>query len=236
MPLKAKMIDTTKCTGCRACEVACKQWNQLPAQIERFAGSLQTHTTCLKYTWTFVKFIERENAGKFEWLFRKHGCMHCQDATCISTCNKGAYSRTDVGSVLRDPKKCVGCGQCTKECPFQVPQVAEDDSGKYARSCKFCWDRVANGLIPACAKACPSGAIQFGERTAMQDAATARVSEISTQLPEANVYGINEMHGTLIFYVLAHEPSVYGLTANQQNPRTGKYDWNGYWTLNPNGY
>jgi hypothetical protein len=70
----------------------------------------------------------------------------------------------------------------------------------------------------------------------MQDAATARVSEISTQLPEANVYGINEMHGTLIFYVLAHEPSVYGLTANQQNPRTGKYDWNGYWTLNPNGY
>ncbi|MFA5881841.1 MAG: 4Fe-4S dicluster domain-containing protein [Eubacteriales bacterium] len=228
MALMAKMIDVTKCTGCRACQVACKQWNQLPAEIEAFTGSLQTHTKCLAYVWTFVKFVERTNAGVFEWLFRKHQCMHCQDATCISTCGQGAYSRSDVGSVIRDPALCIGCGQCERECPYAAPVVKTDAAGKSARSCKFCWDRVGNSLTPACAKACTTGAIQFGDRTAMQTAAEARKTELLAQYPEANVYGIIDMHGTLVFYVLPYAPSVYGLTANQQNPKTGTYDYSGY--------
>jgi len=236
MALLTKLIDVTKCTGCRACQVACKQWNQLPAEVEPFTGSLQTHSECLPYTWTIVNFTERINNGNLEWLFRKHGCMHCQDATCISTCGAGAYSRTDVGSVSRDPDICIGCSQCERECPYLVPKVTVDDTGKYARSCKFCWDRVGNGLTPACAKACTTGAIQFGERTAMISAANARVSEIVGQLPEANVYGVNEMHGTLVIYVLPYIPSVYGLTAGQQNPKTGSYDYKPYYTTNPNGY
>ncbi|PKM47736.1 MAG: hypothetical protein CVV03_01560 [Firmicutes bacterium HGW-Firmicutes-8] len=239
MALKAKMIDVTKCTGCRACQVACKQWNQLPAQIEAFTGSLQTHTRVLHNTWTFVKFIERTNAGVFEWLFRKHQCMHCQDATCISVCPRGAFTRSDVGSVIRDLSRCKGCGDCQDNCPYDAADTRPLEP-QYAYSCKFCWDRVGNGLTPACSKACTTGAIQFGDRTAIIDAANARKNELLTQYPEANVYGINEMHGTLVIYVLPYAPSIYGLTSGQQNSHTGGYDWSGYWTgdpcLNPNGY
>ncbi len=233
MALMAKLIDITKCTGCRACQVACKQWNQLPAEVEAFKGSLQTHAQCGWQTWTVVKFFERTNDGKFEWLFRKHGCMHCQDATCISTCPKGAFCRSDVGSVIRDSTVCIGCGQCVKECPYLASEVGIDASGKYARNCRFCWDRVASGLTPACAKTCTTGAIQFGDRTAMIEAANARVNEIKSRFPAANVYGVNEMRGTLVIYVLAYAPDTYGLTANQQNPQTGEYDWQGYWSGNP---
>ncbi len=229
MALMATMIDVTKCTGCRACQVACKQWNQLPAQIEAFTGSLQTHTKCLAYVWTWVKFIERTVGGVFEWLFRKHQCMHCQDAACISECGRGAYDRdATYGIVTRDPSLCIGCGQCVSACPYTAPAVTTDAGGKYARSCKFCFDRVGNGLTPACAKACTTGAIQFGDRTAMQTAAETRKNELLAQYPEANVYGITEMNGTLVFYVLPYAPSVYGLTAGQQNPLTGTYDWTGY--------
>jgi len=224
MAIMAKFIDVTKCSGCRGCQVACKQWNQLPAEVEAFTGSLQTHLECKPYTWTIVNFTERMNNGVVEWLFRKHGCMHCQDATCISTCGVAAYSRTEFGHVYRDPNICIGCGQCVRECPYNIPEVATDAGGKYARSCKFCYDRIGNGLTPACAKGCTTGAIQFGERTAMLAAANTRVSEIIAQYPDANVYGINEMNGTLIIYVLPYLPTVYGLTLGQQNPKTGGYD------------
>lgn len=233
MALMAKMIDVTRCTGCRACQVACKQWNQLPAQIEAFKGSLQTHAECLYNTWTFVKFIEQKTNGKTEWLFRKHQCMHCQDAACISVCPVGAFTRSDVGSVIRNYSVCKGCGDCADKCPFKATKINPTQEKDYTYNCRFCWDRVGNGLTPACAKACTTGAIQFGDRTAMISAANARVNEIKNQFPAANVYGVNEMRGTLVIYVLAYAPATYGLTANQQNPQTGEYDWQGYWSGNP---
>lgn len=222
MAYKAKLIDVTLCTGCRGCEVACKEWNVLPAQVDPFKDSYQTHTDTKGKTWTIVKFVERFKPGtsKVEWLFRKHQCLHCLGATCLPICPHQAISRTTEGAVIVDWNLCDGCGDCFDHCPFGVPKLAwwtgytKERPGK----CKLCYDRIANGLTPICAKTCPSGAIKFGDRDTLLAEAAARVNEIKSAYPDANVYGDNEMQGTCVIYVLAYDPTVYGLPLDPTDP------------------
>ncbi|MDQ7794251.1 MAG: 4Fe-4S dicluster domain-containing protein [bacterium] len=213
------LIDVTRCTGCRGCQVSCKQWNQLPAETTRFRGTYENPPALSPITWTRVLFRERVHRGKVEWFFAKTQCMHCTDASCITVCPTGAAHRTPEGTVKVDPNRCIGCNYCVANCPFEVPRY--DPTRNAVRKCTFCYDRITNGLKPACVQTCPTGALQFGDRQEMVRLAQRRVEELKAAgRTEARIYGLDEVAGTAVFYVLAEEPAVYGLVQDPQVPLT----------------
>lgn len=212
-----KFIDLSKCIGCRGCQVACKQWNQLPAQINGFNGSYQTHNETLTRTYTFVQMKETEAYGKVEWHFRKHQCMHCEDPTCVFVCPHNARNKTPEGVVYQN-SKCIGCSYCAAKCPFRACKV--DSSVKRSYSCWMCYDRITNGMTPACAKGCPTGAITFGVREQLVDEARARLNEVKVKYPEANLFGVNEFGGTGVIYLLLKAPDFYELPLSIPKPNT----------------
>jgi formate dehydrogenase iron-sulfur subunit len=211
---KARLIDVSKCTACRGCQVACKQWNELPAEHTTQRGTYENPPELSGHTWIKVEFRERPG----EWLFRAHTCMHCTDASCEKVCPTGAISHQGE-VVIIDQEWCIGCGYCVQACPFHVPHKDEEEG--IARKCRFCIDRVTNGLAPACATACPPGAIQFGERADLIAAGKQRVRTLrSNGSPNANLYGENEMGGLHTLYVLTDSPSVFGLPETPQPATT----------------
>jgi formate dehydrogenase iron-sulfur subunit len=235
--------DTTVCIGCKACEVACKEWNLLPAD-----GDLEWHesydnTAELSATsWRHVKFVERfetpmpppplTDAGEFDirallaepkvgqWHLMSDSCKHCVDAPCLNSCPTGAIVHTEFSSVLVQPDICTGCGACVTSCPFGVVATSEIDG--HAHKCTLCYDRISDGLTPACAKACPTQSIQFGRISELKQRARDRVETLTSRgTTNAYLYGDEEsdtysaLHG---FYLLVDEPAAYGLPDNPVNP------------------
>lgn len=224
---KTLYIDTSKCMGCRGCETACKQWNDLKHDFkgdlagEKFEflpynGTYQTKTDFAHQTWNIVNMEEMAtDDGGVKWLFGKRQCMHCTEAACIMVCPVDAIYRTPEGIVYLDADICIGCGYCVQNCPFNVPKLDYRQKGigvweKKATKCNFCADRVQNGLTPACHKACPTGAVQFGEREELLEKARARLAEIKRLFPNAYLYGEKEVGGAVL-YLLTEAPSYYGL-------------------------
>ena len=202
---KARLIDVSKCTACRGCQVACKQWNDLPAVETRQTGTYENPPELSGSTWIRVEFRERPG----EWLFRSHTCMHCTNASCEQVCPTGAISH-EGEIIIIDQEWCIGCGYCVEACPFHVP--GKDEEEGTARKCRFCIDRITNGYEPACVTTCPSGAIQFGERSDIIAMAKNRVQILKASgYSKANVYGEDELGGLHTIYVLTDEPSVYNL-------------------------
>ena len=157
------LLDETKCMACRGCQVACKQWNQLPGEETGFDGTYQNPPRLSAKTWTLIQFIEPEDFDKNpRWLFRKQQCLHCTDASCAQVCPTGAIQKRENGIVYINQEICTGCKYCVQVCPFGVPHI--DHESGMAMKCWLCMDRVENGMQPACAKACPTGAIRFGKR------------------------------------------------------------------------
>ena len=212
--------DVSKCTACRACTVACKQWKSLSAEITPFIGEFQSHQDLSAKTYTLVRMSERVEEGKFHWDFLKFQCMHCGEAACVKACPQGALYYNDNGAVSFNVDKCVGCGYCVVNCPFGVPHI--DEETHKSTKCDFCTDRIAMGLEPACAKTCPTGAIQFGDRDKMVALAESRINELRRVNPLAQTYGINErgIGGTHMLYVLEAPPEVYGLPKDPAVPYT----------------
>jgi formate dehydrogenase iron-sulfur subunit len=212
---KAMLIDVSKCMACRACQVACKAWNDLPGEITICLGCYDNPPDLSPDTWNRIAFweVERES-GQVAWLFRPVRCMHCADAPCVRVCPTGALYKDPLGFTAYDESKCNGCGYCTQFCPFDVPRLKEADfwgKGKTTK-CTFCQDRVHNGLIPACAKACPTGAIKFGERDELVAEGRARVETLKGRgFADANLYGENLLGGLGMMYVLTDPPSVFDL-------------------------
>lgn len=203
---KARLIDVSKCMGCRACQVACKQWNELEATPTEQRGTYENPPQLDANTWIKVEFRERPN----EWLFRAHTCMHCTEAGCEQVCPTGAISHRDE-KVIIDQEWCIGCGYCVQACPFQVPH--KDEILGTTRKCKFCFERTTADYMPACAKTCPPGAIQYGERSDLLQTAERRVRTLVSQYGyrAAQVYGEKELGGLHTLYVLTDRPSVFGL-------------------------
>ncbi|MDR7078674.1 formate dehydrogenase iron-sulfur subunit [Neobacillus niacini] len=228
-----KFVDVTKCDGCRACMVACKNWNDLPAEPQDFLGSAQSHVKTTADTWNVLQYIEHENStGKLDYLFRHSACFHCTDAACEKVCPENAISYTEFGTVVIDHEKCVGCGYCVNNCPFEVISLKEyiDKNGdKYrkANKCTMCTDRLEEGLQPACVTTCHTGAMEFGDKAAMIKKAEERVKQIKDRYPNAQVYNPQGVGGTHTVYVLAEKPSVYGLPENPKVP-TSAVIWKDY--------
>jgi len=213
--------DTTLCIGCKACEVACKQWNQLPDDGFLFTGMSYDNTVALgPSTWRHVSFIERPvplsgQRSEMSWLLMSDVCKHCRRAGCLEACPTGAIIRTEFDSVFVQPDICNGCGYCVVACPFGVIGRRDDDGRAW--KCTLCYDRLRHDLTPACAKACPTESIQFGPIEELVHRARDRVAELHEKgMTEAYLYGADAASqpgtgGLNAFFLLVDEPEVYNL-------------------------
>ncbi|HZS83563.1 MAG TPA: 4Fe-4S dicluster domain-containing protein [Stellaceae bacterium] len=222
--------DTTLCIGCKACEVACKEWNALPADNLGLTGRSYDNTSALSAdTWRHVAFIEkiRTNGGpdtrlqpfQSNWLMMSDVCKHCDNAPCQEACPTGALFRTEFDTVVVQQDICNGCGYCVPSCPFGVIDLSTVD-GK-AHKCTLCYDRLKGGLEPACAKSCPTDSIQFGELTELHARAERRIAALHEQgATKAYLYGAPGSPGATgdlrhlhAFFLLTDRPEVYNLPA-----------------------
>lgn len=222
------LTDATICIGCKACEVACKQWNQLPAdqQLEPFTltGFSYDNTVDLgAETWRHVAFIEQGRDSHVAWLMVSDVCKHCTHAGCMDACPTGAIMRTEFGTVVIQDNVCNGCGYCVPACPFGVPQLSHLDGGSH--KCTLCYDRLRGGLIPACAHTCPTESIRFGEVAELKEAGLRRVEELRAAGEEAYFYGDDHLGGTNgigdlhAMFVLNARPERFNLPARPRLPR-----------------
>jgi len=215
--------DTSVCIGCKACEVACKEWNGIPEDGIQLTGMSYDNTTELSgSTWRHVAFIEQSavttapdggsDAG-VRWLMSSDVCKHCTEAGCLDVCPTGALMRTEFGTVVVQDDVCNGCGYCVPACPFGVIGRREDDGG--AHKCTLCYDRIGEGMTPACAKACPTESIQFGPLDELRERAAARLDDLQQAgVSQAQLYGADPddgIGGAGAFFLLLDEPEVYGL-------------------------
>jgi formate dehydrogenase iron-sulfur subunit len=208
----AKLIDTTKCIGCKACQVACMEWNDLRDEVGTNIGQYQNPHDLSASSWTLMRFAEVENPkGDLEWLIRKDGCMHCEDPGCLKACPApGAIVQYANGIVDFHEENCIGCGYCIAGCPFDIPRLSKRDHKVY--KCTLCSDRVAVGLEPACIKACPTGALVFGTKADMYEHAAGRIEDLKSRgFENAGLYDPEGVGGTHVMYVLHHadQPQLY---------------------------
>jgi formate dehydrogenase iron-sulfur subunit len=232
--ITAFLTDSTLCIGCKACEVACKEWNGVPADGFTFSGASYDNTGALDHsTWRHVKFVERAldadgaiaqadagyRSNAFRWDFSSDVCKHCENAGCLEACPTGSIVRTEFGGVYIQPDVCNGCGYCIVTCPFGV--VGRRPGDGRAFKCTFCYDRQKVGLQPACAAACPTQSIQFGEIGELRERAAARVDELRVRgIDDAVVYDpqATSVGGTHAIFVFRGRPEEYNLPSHPEVP------------------
>ena len=211
MPEVAKLIDVTKCIGCKACQAACQEWNDLREEVGVNVGDYTNPHDLTADSWTLMRFAETEANGTLEWLIRKDGCMHCADPGCLKACpSPGAIIQYANGIVDFQEEHCIGCGYCIAGCPFNIPRLSAKDSKVY--KCTLCSDRVAVGLEPACIKACPTQALVFGSKAGMIEHAQERIIDLQDRgFAHAGLYDPPGVGGTHVMYVLHHadQPQLY---------------------------
>jgi formate dehydrogenase iron-sulfur subunit len=237
--------DSTLCIGCKACEVACKQWNGLPADGMEWSGQSYDNTRMLSATtWRHVTFTEiavrTMDDGRWtmddpaapqsvRWLFNSDVCKHCTEAPCQQVCPTGALIRNEFDDVYLQQDVCNGCGYCVSACPFGVLSRSEAD-GK-AHKCTLCYDRQKDGIEPACAKACPTDSIVFGPVEELRQRARERLGEVRMKEPKAYLYGesdAGEYKRLNAFFLLTEEPAAYNLPEAPTMPMASmkrKYMW-----------
>ncbi len=207
----AKLIDVTTCIGCKACQVACSEWNDLRDVVGTCDGTYNNPPDLTNESWTVMRFNETTENGKLEWLIRKDGCMHCEDPGCLKACpSPGAIVQYNNGIVDFNQENCIGCGYCVTGCPFNIPRLSKKDNKAY--KCSLCSDRVAVGQEPACVKSCPTGAIQFGAKEDMKEYAATRIKDLNERgFDNAGLYDPAGVGGTHVMYVLHHadKPELY---------------------------
>jgi formate dehydrogenase iron-sulfur subunit len=199
---KAILVTPEVCIGCRACQVACKSWNQLPGIKTKNNGTYQNPPDLASAAFNIIRYSEvPSDTNPVRWLFVSRRCMHCDDAGCMKICPApGALYRTKQGAVAFDRDKCIGCKLCVNACPFDVPRY--DADGKVTK-CHLCFDRIGAGLQPACVKTCPTAALRFGDRAELVD--TAKKDGFTT------IYGEEDLGGLGAIYAFKEAPKIYGM-------------------------
>lgn len=228
MSVTAFLTDSTLCIGCKACEVACKEWNNVDEDGLDWSGFSYDNTGAVGHsTWRHVKFVENAPEPGFggnapdlnSWTFSSDVCKHCENAGCLEACPTGSIVRTEFGGVFVQPDVCNGCGYCVVTCPFGVVQRNPNDGRAF--KCTFCYDRQKVGLKPACAQACPTESIQFGEITQLQQKAKDRMEELQRRgMHDATYYDSSHttVGGTHAMFIVRGDPRSYNLPPNPEIP------------------
>jgi formate dehydrogenase iron-sulfur subunit len=201
------LFDAHLCTGCRGCQVACKQWHDLTANTTTNTGSYQNPPRLSANTWLVMRFNEVEQGDKVNFVFGRYSCMHCEDPSCATACPLEALHKTADGPVIYRADRCFGCRYCMLACPFEVPTFEWDQNevqGPWIRKCDFCYDRLQNGMQPACAQTCPTGALKYGQRDELLAYAKDRIAKNPDTYVQ-HVYGEQEAGGTSVLYI-SHVP------------------------------
>jgi formate dehydrogenase iron-sulfur subunit len=211
MARKALLISPELCIGCRACQTACKSWNQLPATKTVNKGTFENPPDLTPNLYNRIRYVEvPSEANMVRWLFVSQRCMHCEDAGCMRICPApGALFKTKEGAVAFNKDKCIGCKLCVAGCPFDVPRY--DENNKVSK-CHLCSDRIAEGLSPACAKTCPTGAIAYGDR----DELMAKAKKAGYE----KLYGEADLGGLGVLYAFKDAPKLYGMIERPEIPET----------------
>lgn len=223
------LTDSTLCIGCKACEVACKEWNGVESDGQTWSGFSYDNTGALGHsTWRHVKFLEAESAlpglggdapEQPTWAFSSDVCKHCENAGCLEACPTGSIVRTEFGGVYVQPDICNGCAYCVVACPFGVVQKNKKDGRAF--KCTFCYDRQLAGMVPACAKACPTESIKFGELGEMRMAAQERVEELHGRgMNDVSLYDAadSSVGGTHAMFLVRGDPRSYNLPVKPEAP------------------
>jgi formate dehydrogenase iron-sulfur subunit len=229
MPISAFLTDASVCIGCKACEVACKEWNHIPDDGFEWSGQSYDNTHALgASTWRHVLFLEEKQpmgpqlAGieePFRWQFLSDVCKHCENAGCLEACPTGAIIRTELESVYVQHDVCNGCGYCVVSCPFGVVDKSHEVGTAF--KCTFCYDRQRDGLMPACAKACPTQSIRFGELEALRREAQVRVKDLQDRgYNDAQIYDPtgSSVGGTHAIFVILGQPEAYNFPPAPEVP------------------
>ena len=229
--------DTSVCIGCKACEVACKEWNQLPGNEPVFGDGYDNTGSLDAQNWRHVQFHDNvpdtaAGAGQGKaWLMMSDVCKHCKNASCLEVCPTGAIIRTEFDTVFIQPDVCNGCRDCIAACPYGVIEM--DEKSKVAQKCTLCYDRLQGGMEPACAKACPTQSIQFGPVIELRERAQKRLETLHSQgVDEARLYGADDsVYGGLnAFFLLMDEPERYKLPNAENAVLPSRNNAKGYLT------
>ena len=204
---KGFLVDGSRCIGCRSCQVACKQWNKMDADKTKNQGTFENPRDLTPALYNRIKFVETGEAGNIAWHFFNERCLHCGDAGCMKVCpSPGALYRTKDGIVAFNKDKCISCKYCVSACPFNIPRYGADDK---VSKCDLCLSRVGGGMTPACAKACPTETLKYGNRNELVAKA---------QAAKKTLYGVSELNGLGVVYALEGPPDQYGLPSKPSIP------------------
>jgi len=213
---KGMLYDATMCTGCRACQMACKRKNNMPAETSE-SGLYDKPDDLSASTWTLIQVAEVEQTE--EWSFVKRQCMHCLHPACVSACPVGALQQTEHGAIVYKGERCIGCRYCQVACPFNIPKFDWDKTFPYIEKCDMCIDRLEEGLVPACADVCPTGAIMFGDRDDLIAEARTRINNNPDKYVD-HIYGEHELGGTSMLYLSSIPFEKLGLPDVDSEPVT----------------
>ena len=199
---KGALIDLTKCIGCRGCQISCKSWNERSTKKTVMSGNFTSPGDLNSEAYTIVRFVEKDKNADMTWDFIKVQCMHCKNPACASACPVGAFRKTAAGPVVYEPERCIGCRYCMMACPFQVPKYEWDKLYPLVQKCTFCAERIADGMVPACAKSCPPNAIIFDDHDKILAEAERRIRDHPEKYVNY-IYGKEEAGGTSWMYLSA---------------------------------
>jgi formate dehydrogenase iron-sulfur subunit len=222
---KGALIDLTKCIGCRGCQIACKNWNSRGVQKTFMGGSFTNPVKLNSETYTLVEFVETGEKNDLNWDFIKVQCMHCKEPACASACPVGAFQKMPNGAVNYAQEKCIGCRYCMVACPFSIPKYEWDKKYPIVQKCTFCSDRMADGMIPACAKSCAPGAIYVDDHDKVVAEAERRIREHPGKYVN-HIYGKEEAGGTAWMYLSSVPFDALGFRTNILKKPLPDLTWN----------
>jgi formate dehydrogenase iron-sulfur subunit len=222
---KSVLVDLTRCIGCRGYQIACKSWNERVTVKTRVRGTFENPPALSESCYTKIRFVEGERGGLPAWSFVKEQCLHCKQPACASACPVGALVKTKDGPVTYDFDRCIGCRYCMVACPFEIPKYEWSKAqNPWVQKCTFCAERIRDGLLPACVKTCPTGALLFGEAEEMLATAQGRLAKAGGKYTQ-HIYGEKEAGGTSWIYIADRPFEELGFNTRVPNEVLPDYTW-----------
>ena len=221
---KSVLVDLTRCTGCRGCQVACKEWNEREARSTVQGGSYENPPALSSDCYTRIRFNESDNGGQPVWRFVKEQCLHCKEPACAAACPVGALFKTSEGTVSYSFDRCIGCRYCMVACPFEIPKYEWQSTMPWVQKCSFCAERIKDGMEPSCIKTCPTGTMFYGDEKQVIAEARKRIGADKKKYVQ-HIFGEKEVGGTSWMYISDQPFDKLGFNTRLGDKALPTYTW-----------